>query len=245
MHLIQLPQFINKRFSTSSTIFLRDYAPSPSPFAEAEGTIVEDGQFVRLRITPARKWPTWKGRPGTHVFVSIPGARGWESHPFSIAWPLDVPLPRPNSSASSSFASSSTIDVAEDLDEDVATPEAFELVVKACDGFTGRLRRGLEGDVEGGGLDSHSLKLIVEGPYGSIHTFEQERWVLLVAGGSGIAATIVSDACHRIERAYTDASAPQSHLADMAKQTLRSKLRTERVVVVWSIRMVGESSLSS
>lgn len=85
----------------------------------------------------------------------------------------------------------------EQVKEDVAGPEMIELVVKKCGGFTKRLCELVkrEGDLEASGSSTRDLRIMVEGPYGTIHTFEKERWVLLASGGSGIAATVVSRNC--------------------------------------------------
>lgn len=207
LRLLSILNVFAKHFPSASPA-LHNLEPSSSS-AEAEASIVGDGEFVRLRIRPARKWPTSRGRPGTYVFISIPGdKRVWESHPFSIAWPLDVPLAYTSSSPSSSLASSSSSSVRlEDEDVDVAPPEMIELVVKRCEGFTKRLARAAgQGDAEGVGGGARSVKILVEGPYGTVHTFEKEKWVLLVAGGSGIAATVVSSAMPASSR--TPASEP-------------------------------------
>ncbi|ORY88457.1 ferric reductase like transmembrane component-domain-containing protein [Leucosporidium creatinivorum] len=235
LRYLALP-FSTPFFKRSPSAISLEEAPlipkSPSPrFAEAEGTIVGDGEFIRLRLRLARKWAASRGRPGSYIFISIPGAaRVWESHPFSIAWPLEVPLPTSISSSSrSSFASTSSSIVHlgnEEPEDDVAGPESIELIVKKCGGFTRRLcdTVGRTGDLEGAGGRMRDLRIMIEGPYGTIHTFEKERWVLLAAGGSGIAATV-------------------SHLADLAKHALGNTLKTDRVLVAWSIRTVETVSI--
>ncbi|GAA6039172.1 hypothetical protein JCM8097_000452 [Rhodosporidiobolus ruineniae] len=71
--------------------------PSKTRFLAAEGALfgaTED--FLRLRITPNTPWARRRGGPGAYVFISswtTLAHKGWESHPFSIAWPLGVPDP--------------------------------------------------------------------------------------------------------------------------------------------------------
>ncbi|GAA6013151.1 hypothetical protein JCM10207_006187 [Rhodosporidiobolus poonsookiae] len=76
---------------------------SPPAAFKASRTLAAHGallpgsnDFLRLRITPTSPWPRRRGGPGGYVFISSWTTfkhKGWESHPFSIAWPLGVPDP--------------------------------------------------------------------------------------------------------------------------------------------------------
>lgn len=132
----------------------------------AEGVLFGgSNDFVRLRITPTSPWSLSRGGPGTFVYVSCysAGHRVWESHPFSIAWPLGVPddagdvdddcgrITTPSSCANGSSPSKGTrlddlVHAATRAEgastghvhpfDEQASPESFELLVKRYSGFT-------------------------------------------------------------------------------------------------------------
>ncbi|GAA5972825.1 hypothetical protein JCM11641_003959 [Rhodosporidiobolus odoratus] len=70
---------------------------SKTRFLTAHGTLLgTSNDFLRLRITPKTPWSRRRGGPGAYVYVSSFTSlahKGWESHPFSLAWPLGVPDP--------------------------------------------------------------------------------------------------------------------------------------------------------
>ncbi|GAA5865598.1 hypothetical protein JCM8547_007661 [Rhodosporidiobolus lusitaniae] len=72
-------------------------SPSKNRFLAAQGALIgASDDFLRLRITPRTSWSRSRGGPGAYVFISswtTFAHKGWESHPFSIAWPLGVPDP--------------------------------------------------------------------------------------------------------------------------------------------------------
>ncbi|GAA5845243.1 hypothetical protein JCM9279_004814 [Rhodotorula babjevae] len=141
--------------------------PRSSPIA-ADGVLLGGStDFVRLRVRPRSPWSLSRGGPGSFVYVSCysAGHRLWESHPFSIAWPLGIPEhldddldddsgpSTPSSCASGSAQGKSThLDTlsraatraqvaaaapprTDPFDEE-ASPEGFELLVKRYSGFT-------------------------------------------------------------------------------------------------------------
>lgn len=196
----------------------------------AEGYLVGTGDFLRLRVTMARGFAGSLGGPGQYVFISSPRHNIWESHPFTITWPTGMPAPSTSASTPSvddepkkadfAAAATHTFD-----SSDVASDRTFELVLKTYGGFTRKLAKGIAqpaASIEAGQAQPVSrFRLLVEGPYGSSvnlqHGYES---VFLVAGGSGISATI-------------------AHLADLAKHT--ATLAVKRIVVVWAVRDLGES----
>lgn len=175
----------------------------------------------------ARAWPESFGGPGTYVFISSPTHNVWESHTFTITWPTGMPAP--STPASSPSAESSDDPESPKLNfagpdihpfevDDEGLNRTFELVLKAQGGFTRKLAKSLAIPEESSAVSQ--FKLLVEGPYGSsahVHSFES---VLLVAGGSGISATI-------------------AHLADLAKRAAKGPLEVKRIVVVWTVRDLG------
>lgn len=68
--------------------FGRTKPPSSSDkkaFLAAEGYLVGTGDYIRLRLTPSHSWPKMLGQggPGSHVFISSPGLKIYENHPFT------------------------------------------------------------------------------------------------------------------------------------------------------------------
>ncbi|GAA5930555.1 hypothetical protein JCM10213_000746 [Rhodosporidiobolus nylandii] len=80
-----------------SRLFFLPSPPSRTRFLAAQGALLgASSDFIRLRITPATPWSRRRGGPGAYVFISSWTTlehKGWESHPFSLAWPLGVPNP--------------------------------------------------------------------------------------------------------------------------------------------------------
>ncbi|GAA5892808.1 hypothetical protein JCM6882_000585 [Rhodosporidiobolus microsporus] len=76
-------------------LFTFSSSPSKTRFLAAQGALVgASDDFLRLRITPKAPWSRRRGGPGAYVFISSLTTfahKAWESHPFSIAWPLGVP----------------------------------------------------------------------------------------------------------------------------------------------------------
>lgn len=107
--------------------------------------------------------------------------------------------------------------------EDVDRPDSFELVIKAYGGFTRKIAKALAAsDVEEGELHPvRKIKLFVDGPYGHATSLERYQSVVLVAGGTGLAATI-------------------AHLADLAKCAKRETLEVQRIVLIWVVRHARE-----
>ncbi|CED82645.1 Ferric reductase, NADH/NADPH oxidase and related proteins [Phaffia rhodozyma] len=213
----------------------RSTKPKTGAFA-AEGYLVGEGSFIRLRLVPSVRWPAGMGGPGTYVFVRSADWKVTQAHPFTITWPMGMALPLESGARSSAASSSdqesdrekkssasthSTLDHEFDS-SDLDSPAAFELLVKPYSGFTQSLSRSLANDpsAEDGtvqGVSTKRVKLLVEGPYGHSVQLEHYGSVLLVSGGSGVSANV-------------------AHLADLAKCLGKGTLAVKRVVVVWSIR---------
>ncbi|GAA5874895.1 hypothetical protein JCM8547_003604 [Rhodosporidiobolus lusitaniae] len=199
----------------------------------AEGYLTECGDFVRLRITMARSWPRKAGGAGKYVFISSPTVKGLsvlENHPFTITWPTGMPAvegstpstPTSRTDSSSSptekkefpFSSGSINDKTTWSEQSAEENSAsFELVLRKYSGFTGQLAKKLGKD--GNGVEK--VKILVEGPYGEGVELSHLGAILLVAGGSGIAAST-------------------AHLAELATAMHEGKLKTKRVILVWAIR---------
>ncbi|GAA6004107.1 hypothetical protein JCM10207_002429 [Rhodosporidiobolus poonsookiae] len=204
-----------------------------SPLA-AEGYLTTCGDFVRLRITMARPWPKQVGGPGSYVFISSPSLRIWENHPFTITWPTGMPEVGPSTPCSGSGSStpttpdekkgfpfgsgsSASLDGTTGWSDQSAAENSasFELVLKKYSGFTSRLAKAVSKEGKLGAAEK--VKILVEGPYGENVKLSTVDKVLLVAGGSGVAAST-------------------AHLAELAQARAARTLKTQQIVLVWAIR---------
>ncbi|GAA5899620.1 hypothetical protein JCM6882_001165 [Rhodosporidiobolus microsporus] len=210
-----------------------------SPLA-AEGYLTTCGDFVRLRITMARPWPRKFGGAGKYVFISSPTLDPHTNHPFTITWPTGMPSVEPSTPSSGTGSSSgsspdekkdefpfgsgssSSADVAGWIEQSAEENNAsFELVLRKYSGFTQKLAKKLSKNAggEGGANGVEKVKILVEGPYGEGVELSHLDSILLVAGGSGIAAST-------------------AHLAELAEARASGKLKTKRVTLVWAIRQL-------
>ncbi|GAA5904596.1 hypothetical protein JCM5296_005244 [Sporobolomyces johnsonii] len=195
----------------------------------AKGSLVAAGDFIRLRITPARRWPANVGRPGSYIFISSPRHNIGQSHPFSIAWPLCMPSAPSSGNSSPTLLDGDGLLNRRDDELDAYDDDCLELVIKRYGGFTRALAESLDMALpvllaltaaEQGtpsSSDVRDLPILVEGPYGHVVSYEDFETVVLVAGGSGIAMVT-------------------SQLADMVLREQECKLKTNKVVVIWSVR---------
>ncbi|KAI5474905.1 hypothetical protein MNV49_002299 [Pseudohyphozyma bogoriensis] len=222
----------------------------------AQGVLIGDeGHYIRLRVTLPRSW-RGEGGPGTYVFLSFPTFKGMrQAHPFTIAWPMGMGIG--DDGIGSSFVleettdedspsewterddstllerrSESRLEKGSRLGEGESGGTEFELVIKVYGGFTRELQQklllGMRSDKEEGEEDAVEsspvpVSLVVQGPHGVQEVLDDFGVVLLVAGGTGIAAAI-------------------AHLARMERMREEGALEVDKVVVVWSVRDVGERS---
>lgn len=125
------------------------------------------GDALKITLRVVRQW---KFRPGQHVYLYMPSAGLWTSHPFSIAW----------SQESDSTADEKGLPVAT---QDVLKKKTtnMSLIVRRRTGFTERMWKRAE--------RSQGNKFVttafVEGPYGS-KNFQSYGTVMLFAAGVGI-----------------------------------------------------------
>ncbi|OCT45916.1 hypothetical protein CLCR_00371 [Cladophialophora carrionii] len=147
-------------------------------------------------------------RPGTYYFLSLPGSswRIWEQHPFSAIPLLDTPTSGPFDTASVSpspplspeqakeataFASVQPLKSSESVAASNPTSVAgVTFLIRPKQGMTARLRNRLVASIP----HSTTMHVMLEGPYGS-HSpsrFNPSHFssILLIAGGSGITATL-------------------------------------------------------
>jgi hypothetical protein len=164
--------------------------------------------------------------------VTSPTLGIWQSHPFTIAWLMHMPT-QPIS-GDQSPEGRTQIDFPEDS---LDSPNAFELTIRPYDGFTKSLsavvnkqEKSVGAQVDGDDRQWQNkpvpVKLLIDGPYGQSIKISHFDDVVLVAGGSGVASVL-------------------SHLGDVIKHSADGSLRVKSIVIVWSIRNVGESRHSS
>ncbi|GAA6050870.1 hypothetical protein JCM3770_005748 [Rhodotorula araucariae] len=222
--------------------------------------------FVRLRITPASPWSYNRGGPGSFVYVSCfsAGHRAWESHPFSIAWPLGVPdgtdrgdesgTASPVGSLEGSPTSKSTrLGTLGDTPlrsptlstfrphpfDEHASPTSFELLVKRCSGFTHALVESLslpDSAIPASAADEPLILTDLEDNGG-----RHSRLRIGVEGPYRAANS--AHPCATYKQALLVAGGSglamvTSQLADLGVRVLREcgDMRCERVAVVWSVR---------
>ncbi|KAI1449135.1 ferric reductase like transmembrane component-domain-containing protein [Annulohypoxylon stygium] len=111
-------------------------------------------------------------KPGSHAYLRFLKIRGWESHPFSVAWVQHHP--------SIDKATLGEKTITESQLKDGTTSVSF--VIGAHTGFT----RALYNKALAGGAPSISLRAGMEGPYAGHHSLNSYGHVLLFAGATGI-----------------------------------------------------------
>lgn len=191
----------------------------PSGPLAAEGYLVGSGNLVRLRISPPATWSHLMGGPGAYVFISSTGLRMYEAHPFTIAWPAGMPVPALQQVESPDEEGKQLSAKRLDFEEEHTNPgTSFELLLKAYGGYTRRLAKELAVDAEDN--TPKRVKIWIDGPYGHAATANAFESVLLVMGGTGVAAAI-------------------AQLAHFAKCAANGSLLTQRVILVWTVRNPG------
>lgn len=176
------------------------------------------GDAVRVTCKLARPM---RLLPGSHAHIYIPTIGLWTSHPFSIAWgedpritALEIELENMNLSDR---------DYERELERRSRPLTRFpdhkvsiSFICRARTGFTRDLyNRAIEYD----GLENAPLTTwgFIEGPYGSLESFESYGTVLLFAGGVGITNMLC-------------------HVHQLVESHRKGTGACRRVVLVWSIQ---------
>ncbi|SCV68846.1 BQ2448_967 [Microbotryum intermedium] len=189
----------------------------------ADAKIIECGSYSRLIINPARPLPDRFSGPGSYIFVRSVDGRFFESHPFTIAFPsgmprLCSPAQTPDPEGKNTFLGSRGSQLSDNEDQG---GKAFELIIRTGLSLKPVFHRRYSGWTRTLRDRTKPLKLLLEGPYGASTSLDHYDSALLIAGGSGISATI-------------------AHFADLAKCLDRAegdyKLTLQRIVIVWAIR---------
>ncbi|KAL4964219.1 ferric reductase family protein [Aspergillus stella-maris] len=163
----------------------------------------EDSDLVKVEIQPASSAVI--PRPGQHYYLYQPVLfRGWENHPFTLgAW---VPS---TSSATQQVGSNN---------EKSQQGSKLIFYIRPYDGWTRRLRdQCRKASSKGAEAAVVTPKILLEGPYGhsaSLHTFDT---VLMIVGGTGIAAAV-------------------PYIIDHVSRIAECSTRVLRVKLIWAAR---------
>ncbi|BAE62586.1 ferric reductase transmembrane component 4 precursor [Aspergillus flavus] len=147
----------------------------------------EDSDLIKVELWPAST--TLTPQPGQHYYLYQPvSLKGWENHPFTLG--AYVPT----------------------QDKNPEQGNKLIFYIRPYDGWTRRLR-----DLCRKSQMNIHLPLLLEGPYGSraaLHTCES---ILMIVGGTGIAAAV-------------------PYIIEHVSRAKEGKTRTVRVQLVWSAR---------
>ncbi|ORZ18017.1 ferric reductase like transmembrane component-domain-containing protein [Absidia repens] len=170
--------------------------------------IIPGTDCIRFRVD-ANKYGLSHRIPGAFVYIYVPKAYFWQSHPFTIAsWnqpSLDkrTPVPidtvnatdpsetsnkKPTLSSPDSAIKISDTDSASSSTTTTTTTagNTFDLLIRPQKGMTKKLYEA----VEKLGPDGGDMYVLVEGPYGHSHPVLQYDTAILVGGGVGCTATV-------------------------------------------------------
>jgi ferric-chelate reductase len=198
-------------------------------------TYDEAADVIRLEITPGISG--LQVRPGDYYFLYQPFRfTGWENHPFTVgAWSYDVdPLGAPLNNygkpwnsldnaqlplLSESFPDQESWDARKAQFQGSSTPRLI-FWIRPYDGWTRQLRRQC---LRAPNQPVHTT-ILLEGPYGHSHPLWRYESLLMIVGGTGIAAAVP----------YL-----QDHLqrsANHCSSTSEGKSRTRDIELVWTTR---------
>ncbi|KIW75330.1 hypothetical protein Z517_10071 [Fonsecaea pedrosoi CBS 271.37] len=160
------------------------------PACKGTASYHPDSNMIRLSV-PTRF--TIQPQPGTYFYIyMLNGLKFWESHPFTLStWT-----------------------------EKRASSRELSFAIRPHDSFTKRMMVQLAGKSEEVGNQNivQPVRVLLEGPYGSGHTFAQHDKVLIIVGGSGITVAL-------------------AHLSGLADAIVRSAPhRIQRIHIVWAVR---------
>ncbi|RAQ51881.1 FRE family ferric-chelate reductase [Aspergillus flavus] len=219
-------------------------------YTQSSATYDEASDVIRLEVIPgsSRLQPT----PGQYYYLYQPFRfTGWENHPFTLgSWSYETGLPTSQIKTPSLAKDDNTVDVTQvpllsdsssgsrTPQEDVPSldePQRLRLVfwIRPFDGWTRHLRQQC--------VQSHGRTLdttiLLEGPYGEQFPLWKYESILLIAGGTGIAAAVPYIQDHLARCSSTDEA--------------ESPTRIQNIHLVWTsrqeafVREVATRELSS
>ena len=218
-------------------------------YTRSSATYDEASDVIRLEVIPgsSRLQPT----PGQYYYLYQPfRLTGWENHPFTLGawsyetWPPTSQTPTPLLAKGDDTVDVTQVPLLSDSSSGSRTPpedapsldksQILRLVfwIRPFDGWTRHLRQQC--------IKSHGRTLdttiLLEGPYGEQFPLWEYESILLIAGGTGIAAAVP----------YI-----QDHLARCATDEVESPTRIRNIHLVWTsrqeafVREVATRELSS
>ena len=155
----------------------------------------------------------WRYTPGCHVYAYIPGVSLWMSHPFSIAWHEQRPMPY--LSLEDEKLPTSNADL--DMPRPDRTMTSISLVMAKRSGMTEKLYNKACASPTG----IIVMRGAVEGPYGGLESLHSYGTAFLFAGGVGIT--------HQL-----------SHIRDLLAGYEAGTVATRKVVLIWSVRQTEQ-----
>jgi predicted ferric reductase len=162
------------------------------------------GDACRVTIACTRPW---KFKPGAHLYLYLPSLSFWQSHPFSIAWSQDMPV--------EGLALSEKLPSFE-RDMEVPTTKTMSLIIHKKKGMT----NSLYNKASKAPNRTITVRGLVEGPYGGLHSFDSYGTVVLVAGGVGITHMI-------------------SYIKPLIEGYNEGRIATRKIVLIWTVRERG------
>lgn len=158
----------------------------------------ESSNIVRV-IAPISNTSVLQPRPGHFFYLTVPSDCSWQSHPFTIAC-----TSMQSAQAESHVEEEALLAALDATDSGASDGKAIpcqenvmEFLIRPYDGFTRRLR-----DLA---MDSSSLGVVLDGPYGTSVPLHHYRHVCFVAGGTGI-VTPLSHLATLLQRGSTATS---------------------------------------
>ncbi|GES66786.1 FRE family ferric-chelate reductase [Aspergillus terreus] len=197
-------------------------------FTRSRATYDTAADVIRLEVFPGS--PSLSPTPGQYYFVYQPfRLTGWESHPFTLgSWTYETPAAPATQSLVAKgdpdidvsqvpLLSDSSSGSSRSLAED--DPKILKLVfwIRPFDGWTRHLQQQCTRSPD----RKLETALLVEGPYGEPFPLSNYESVLLVVGGTGIAAAVP----------YI-----QDHLARCAEMSETTQPFTRDIHLVWTTR---------
>ncbi|KAE8342670.1 hypothetical protein BDV24DRAFT_150273 [Aspergillus arachidicola] len=204
-------------------------------YTQSSAAYDEASDVIRLEVIPgsSRLQPT----PGQYYYLYQPfRLTGWENHPFTLgSWSYETGLPTSQIQISSLAKDDNAVDVTQvpllsdsssgsrTPPEDVPSldePQRLRLVfwIRPFDGWTRHLRQQC---VQSNGRTLHTT-ILLEGPYGEQFPLWKYESILLIAGGTGIAAAVPYIQDHLARCSSTDEA--------------ESPTRIQNIHLVWTSR---------
>lgn len=160
------------------------------------------------RVTFELRRP-WRYKPGCHVYAYLPAVSMWMSHPFSIAWCQERPMPYLTLEDEKLPSNKSDLDIPVTS----RTTTSISLIMCKRTGMTAKLYRKARAAPTG----VITMYGAVEGPYGGHESLDSYGTAILFAGGVGIT--------HQL-----------SYVRHLIDGNESGTVATRKIVLVWSVR---------